>query len=149
VADASPHLPHWAAGTVAVLSTAGPRPHAIPVSTAVRAGEARALFALARRRESLARLRADPRVALTLLSAGVAVTVHGRARVLSDPIEPHGRVAAVELTVDAVQDHSQPTFAIDGALPWHWTDDGARDADAELRRALLALAERSGAPPPA
>ena len=30
-------LPEWPEGTVAVLSTAGP--HAIPVSTAVRAGD--------------------------------------------------------------------------------------------------------------
>src|SRR5918911_387339 len=63
-------LPEWPPGTVAVLSTAGAAPHAIPVSTAVRAGERHVLLALAPRRSSLARLRADPRVALTVLAAG-------------------------------------------------------------------------------
>ena len=53
-------LPDWPPGTVAILSTAGGAPHAIPVSTAVRAGPRRVLLALARTRASLARLRDDP-----------------------------------------------------------------------------------------
>ena len=72
-------LPSWPAGTVAVLSTGAGEPHAIPVSTAVRRGPRELAFALSLRRESLARLRADPRCALTLLSAGVSVTALGRA----------------------------------------------------------------------
>ena len=54
-------LPEWEEGTVAVLSTIGDEPHAIPVSTAVRAGPRRVLLALALRRRSLALLRARPR----------------------------------------------------------------------------------------
>ena len=59
-----------ASGTVAVLSTGAGEPHAIPVSTAVRRGPREVAFALALRRESLARLRLDPRCALTLIAAG-------------------------------------------------------------------------------
>ena len=56
------------------------------------------MFALALRRESLARLREDPRCALTILAAGdVAVTAIGRATV----VEEHERVAVVESTSSA------------------------------------------------
>src|SRR5262245_49641074 len=60
-------LPEWKEGTVAVLSTGGGAPHAIPVSAAVRAGPRRVLIALAVGRESLARLRREPRCALTII----------------------------------------------------------------------------------
>ena len=52
-------LPDWPAGTVAVLSTAGP--HAIPVSTATRSGDATIHSALAHnatRSPACARIRA-------------------------------------------------------------------------------------------
>src|SRR5205823_5256786 len=55
-------LPDWPAGTVAVLATGGPAPHAIPVSTVLRAGPRTIVLALAAGRDSLARLRADPSV---------------------------------------------------------------------------------------
>ena len=55
-------LPRWPPGTVTVLATAAGAPHAIPVSTAVRAGDRAVLFALAPRRVSLARLRDRPAV---------------------------------------------------------------------------------------
>jgi hypothetical protein len=63
-------FPDWPAGTVAVLSTGGGDPHAIPVSTALRAGPRAIVLGLALRRESLARLRAEPACALTVLAAG-------------------------------------------------------------------------------
>ncbi len=59
-------LPHWPAGTVAILVTGGERPHAIPVSAVVRAGERRLLIGLARGRESLRRLRASPEVTVAI-----------------------------------------------------------------------------------
>ena len=109
-----PALPAWDPGTVAILSTGGEDPHAIPVSTAVRAGDDRLLIALARRRESLARLRGEPRVALTLLAAGdIAVTAHCRARVLAEAMRASDRVAVVELDVLRIQDHNQPRFEIE------------------------------------
>jgi hypothetical protein len=128
-------LPDWPDGTVAVLSTAAGPPHAIPVSTAVRSGDATIHLALALRRESLARLREDRRCALTVLAAGVAVTAHATAAV----VEERERVALVRLDVDSVQDHGQPTFEVDAGVRWHWTDAEAERADAELRSALRAL----------
>jgi hypothetical protein len=134
-------LPEWAPGTVAVLATAGGDPHAIPVSTALRAGPRTVLLALAPRRESLARLRVDPRCALALLAAGdVAVTAHGRAEPLSEPLP--GAVVAVRLAVERIQDHGQDTFTIEGGVGWRWTDATAERRDAEVRTALSALAAR-------
>ena len=59
-------LPTWPPGTPAVLCVAGP--HAIPVSSYVRAGDDRILLALGSRRETLARLRADPGAAFCVLA---------------------------------------------------------------------------------
>ena len=128
-------LPDWPDGTVTVLSTCGGAPHAIPVSTAVRSGPATIHFALGLRRESLARLREDPRCALTLLAEGVAVTALGTASVVDET----DRVAFVRLDVEEVQDHDQPTFELAGGVRWHWTDEQAEQADAEIRAALRAL----------
>jgi hypothetical protein len=134
-------LPEWEDGTVAVLSTGGGAPHAIPVSAAVRAGPRRALIALALGRESLARLRREPRCALTILAAGdVACTAHARARIVDE--EAVEGVAVVALDVDAIQDHMQPRFGIDAGVAWHWTDDSSRERDAAVRSALRRLAQR-------
>ena len=119
-------LPEWTAGTVAILSTGGCAAPS-PVSTGVRAGPRSVLLALGRRRESLARLREDPRCALTLLAAGdVAVTAHGRAAVVADPLAASDGVVAVRIEVEWVQDHCQDTFRIDAGVEWHWTDEDAR-----------------------
>jgi hypothetical protein len=126
-------LPDWPEGTVAVLSTAGP--HAIPVSTATRSGDATVHLALAHRRDSLARLREDPRCALTILAAGVAVTAYGGARV----VEEGERVVYVRLDVESVEDHDQPTFELTGGVPWHWTDERAEAGDADIRARLREL----------
>ena len=61
-------LPDWPHGTVTVLSTGRRAPHAIPVSAAIRRGPRELALALALRRESLARLREDPRCAVTVLA---------------------------------------------------------------------------------
>lgn len=136
----SPDLPGWPSGTVAILSTASGSPHAIPVSTGVRAGPRRVLFALAARRESLRRLRADPRVALTLLCEGdIAVTAHGTARVVADPLPGVVGVVAVALDVEEVQDHRTPDFVIEAGVRWRWVDPQAQDRDAGIRAALARL----------
>jgi nitroimidazol reductase NimA-like FMN-containing flavoprotein (pyridoxamine 5'-phosphate oxidase superfamily) len=130
-------LPKWPDGTVATLSTGGGEPHAIPVSTIVRADDATVLFVLARSRESLARLRDDPRCALTILASGVSVTAIGTATVLDADISD--RVVAVRMDVERVQDHAQPTFEILDGIRWRWTDADAERADAALREALRRL----------
>ncbi len=130
-------LPEWGPGTVAVLSTGAGPPHAIPVSTAVRAGPRTIALALALRRESLARLRADFRCALTVMAGrNVAFTAHGRATIVAEPMDVSDRVAAVRIDVDAIQDHGNDRFEIDDGVRWHWTDAVAERQDAEIRAAL-------------
>ena len=141
-----PVLPEWPAGTVTILATAGAAPHAIQVSAAVHAGPRHALIALAGGRRSLQRLRADPRVSLTIIAPDVAVTAHGQARVVA--IEFVEGVVAIEIEVDDVQDHDRPTFAIESGVRWRWTDAEAERRDAEVRAALARLAvSRAGAEP--
>jgi hypothetical protein len=132
-------LPDWEEGTPAILSTRGP--HAIPVSTAIRAGECRIVLALSGRRDSLARLREDPGVAFCLLGRGLAFTAYGEARVVREELESAPHVAAVEIAVDAVQDHRDPrTEMIDGARWRHTTDEAEQDS----RRIAAELRELAG-----
>jgi hypothetical protein len=131
-------VPDWPEGTVAILATAGAAPHAIPISTAVRAGPRTILFALAAGRESLGRLRADPAVALAILAEGdVALTAYGSAQPLEQPM-PHG-VVAVRLTVERVQDHRRPAFVIDAGVRWRWMQAPEEERDAQVRAALERL----------
>jgi len=130
-------LPDWAPGTVAVLATGAGAPHAIPVSTAVRTGPRTIALALALRRESLARLRADARCALTIVTDGdVAFTAHGRATIEAEPMTVSDRVAALRIDVETIQDHADERFVIDAGVRWHWTDDDAEHQDASIRAAL-------------
>ncbi len=135
----NPILPHWPPGTVLILVTAGEPPHAIPVSAAVRAGDRRVLLGLGQGRDSLRRLRQDPRVSLVITTGGdVTVTAYGRAQVRAEPAADG--VAAVELEVARVQDHNRSTFVIESGVGWRWTDAQARSRDEEVREALLRLA---------
>ena len=127
-------LPEWPDGTVATLSTGGGEPHAIPVSTIVRVDESTVAFVLARRRESLARLRDDPRCTLTILAPDVSVTAIGRAVEIEADVPEN--VVALRMDVERVQDHAQPTFEILEGVRWRWTDAGAERIDAAIRDAL-------------
>jgi hypothetical protein len=133
-------LPEWPPGTVTILATAGEAPHAIPVSTALRAGPCHALIGLAATRGSLTRLRADARVALTIVSESIAVTAHGRATVLDEELVDG--VVAVEIEVERVQDHDRPTLDIESGVRWRWIDQQAERRDAEVRAGLARLARR-------
>jgi hypothetical protein len=133
-------LPEWGVGTVAVLSTGAGRPHAIPVSTAVRIGPRTIALALALRRESLVRVRADPRCALTIVADGnVALTAHGGATIVEEPMAVADRVVALRIDVEAIQDHRQDRFEIDAGVRWRWTDPQAERRDLEIRAALRRL----------
>jgi hypothetical protein len=131
-------LPTWPAGTPAVLCVTGP--HAIPVSSYVRAGDARILVALGARRETLARLRGDPQVAFCLLGEGVAFTAHCRASVVRESMRAAAGNTAVELHVERVQDHliDGRTEVLDGA-PWRWTDREAADLQPAILKELEEL----------
>jgi len=131
-------LPEWPDGTVATLTTHGDVPHAIPVSLVFRAGPHTLLVGLAPRRQSLARLREDPRCAVTILAAGDhAFTAHGRATSFDEA----GPLIGVRIDVVAIADHNRPTYTIDDGVQWRWTDDEDQRRDAEARAALRKLAE--------
>jgi hypothetical protein len=139
-------LPAWEPGTVAVLSVGAGDPHAIPVSTAIRVGPRTVVLALALRRESLARLRQDPPCALTVIAGDdIAVTAHGRATIVEEPMVISDRVAAVRIDVDAIQDHGQETFEIEDGVRWRWTDPEAERRDREIHAELSRLTASSGA----
>jgi hypothetical protein len=122
-----------------MLATQGDGPHVIPVSAALRASNGDVLLALGRRRGSLARLKADPRVAVLVLAAeNVAATIYGRAAPVEAPFVDG--VVAVRVTVERVVGHERASFVIDSGVVWHWTDETARARDAEVRAALARIA---------
>jgi len=132
-------LPEWPARTVGLLVVAGP--HAIPVSTAVRADSDRLVFALARRREALVRLREEPRAAFALLAEGIAFTAYGRASVVREQLESAPAVAAVELRVVRVQDHlADGRTELLAAPSWRWSDERAQAADRAVVAEIESLA---------
>jgi hypothetical protein len=99
------------------------------------------LLALARTRESLARLRVDSRCALTVLASDdVAFTAHGRAAIVQDPMTVAETVVAVAIEIDDVQPHQDPRLAIEAGVRWRWVDAEAADRDAAIRTALASLA---------
>jgi hypothetical protein len=125
-----PTLPDWPSGTVLMLATSGEQPHVIPVSAAVRAGSRRVLLGLAQ--------RDTPNVALGIVAQGIAVTVHGHARILEDELVEGVTAVAVEAL--RVQNHARPTFAIESGVSWRWIDAEAQQRDAAVRAALARLA---------
>ena len=129
-------LPTWPPSTPAVLCVTGP--HAIPVSSYVRAGDDRIVVALGSRRETLERLRADPAAAFCVLGEGVAFTAHGTAKVLRESLEAAAANTAVELRVERVQDHlADGRTEILAAASWRWLDQNA----AALQPKILAELE--------
>jgi hypothetical protein len=107
----------------------------------LRASDELVLLALAARRRSLEHLRAEPRVALTLLCEGdIAVTIHALSRVVADPMAISDRVCAVALDVVRIQDHGQPRFEIESGVSWRWTDDEAEERDQLVRAELASIA---------
>jgi hypothetical protein len=131
-------LPDWEQGTPAVLAVAGP--HAIPVSTALRAGDRRVVLALGRRRDTLARLRDEPAVALCVMAAGAAFTAHGRATVIREELGTAPHVAAVAIAVETIQDHLEGSRTeMLGAVRWRWTEQEAIDDERRIVAELRAL----------
>jgi hypothetical protein len=130
-------LPEWEPGTPAVLIVTGP--HAIPVSTSLRRGDERIVFALGQRRETLERLRGDPEAALCVLGRGVAFTAYGEAAVVREELDT-APVTAVELRVDRVQDHLADgrTEMLDGArYDWRNIKDG--ESESRIRAELATI----------
>ena len=131
-------LPSWPAGTATVLCVAGP--HAIPVSTAVRAGDRRVLLALGGKRETLRRLRQDPAAALCVMAEGLAFTAKGEGRVVQEGVEAAPALMVVELGVTEVVDHLADGRTEMQAPPaWRWLDAKAADSEPRIRAELEAL----------
>jgi hypothetical protein len=134
-------LPDFPRRTIAVHSTVDPDPHAIPVSAPVRASVTTIRLSLHRTRDSLARLRANPAVALTVLAEGdIAFTARGRAHVIRDALESDQEYAGVAIEVEHVDDHRQPSFAVTGGVDREWADD------TEKRRLGARVEELTSAP---
>jgi hypothetical protein len=130
-------LPYWPEGTVAVLSTAGQDVGAVPVASLLRDGDRSVLFTLPRASDALARLRRSPAVALSVLGdRGTAFTARGDARVVVESMLEQPTFAAVELKVDAIDDHRQ----IGWAVRVLWTDQRELEALRERISALQWLA---------
>jgi hypothetical protein len=120
-------LPDFPRRTIAVLSTVDPAPHSIPVSAPVRASDTTILLSLHRTRDSLARLREDPAVALTVLTEGnVAFTAGGRAHVIRDSLESDPDYAGVAIEVEHVDDHRQPAFTVEAGVDREWRDESEK-----------------------
>ena len=137
----TPILPEWPTRTIAVLATTADGPHAIPVSAPVRAGDDRILLSLHRTRDSLSRVRAQPRVALVVLAEGdVAFTARGRARIVAEPLAVDPDYLAVAIDVEHVDDHRQEAFLVEAGVDRRWIDEGERDGLGRRVRALAQLA---------
>jgi hypothetical protein len=91
----------------------------------VRVSDTRILLSLHHSRDSLARLRREPAVALTVLAEGdVAFTARGLARVIQEPLACDEEYVAVAIDVEHVDDHRQPAFAVDSGVGREWRDAG-------------------------
>jgi hypothetical protein len=136
-------LPDWPGRTIAVLSTVGDGPYAIPVSAPVRAGDRRILLSLHRERGSLARLRRRSQVALTLLAEGdIAFTARGPARIVEEPMPDAPDYATVAIDVEHVDDHRQAAFLVESGIDRRWVDESEQRALGGRVAALRELATR-------
>src|SRR6476646_9756521 len=134
-------LPEWPDKTIAVLSTENEEVHAIPITAPLRAGDHRILLRLKRCRESLARLREHPEVALTIFARGnVAFTARGPARVVQEPMLGSPMFAAVAIDVEHIDDHRQRDLVVDSGVSLDWTNERTQRFVKEHLNALREVA---------
>ena len=117
-------LPEWPDKTIAVLSTQNEEVHAIPITAPLRIGDRQILLRLKRCRESLARLREHPKVALTIFAKGnLTFTARGPARVIQEPMPGAPTFAAVAIDVENIDDHRQRDLVVDSGISLDWTNE--------------------------
>src|SRR6478752_4965349 len=134
-------LPEWSEKTIAVLSTQNEEVHAIPITAPLRVGDRRILFRLKRCRESLARLREHPKVALTIFGKGnLAFTARGPAHVVQESMVVAPAFAAVAIDVDNIDDHRQREFAVESGVSLDWTNERTQRFLQEHLNALREIA---------
>lgn len=140
-----PVLPEWPQDTIAVLVTAGPGLHAIPVSWPLRAGDHRILLSLRINRGSLARLRENGEVALVILGGdNVALTAYGTARIVADPMPEADDYVAVALDIDTIDDHRQGAFLVEAGIQRTVIDEAELDYLRARFATLREISERLG-----
>lgn len=134
-------LPEWPISTASVVATVDSdgAPHAIPVSTARRAGAKRILFALGPSRGTYARLQANARAVMVVMAPDAAFSAEGTVRVIAEPLDPDGLVNGLELVVETIWDHNGPNFGMDDGVRWHWTDEDAKQGDDAAHAAVERL----------
>lgn len=137
-----PHLPPGTVGFLATVDRDGPA--VIPVSALHRVADDLLLFALAPHRGSLARLRDDPRTALSLTSAAGSATVYGRSRVVADPLPGADFVVALALRATRVADTLGPRTTVLEGVRWDWRDDDSRHRHGRVMAALARIAGADG-----
>jgi hypothetical protein len=134
-------LPEWPENTIAVLSTQNEEVHAIPITSPLRIGDRQILLRLKRCRESLARLREHPKVALTIFAKGnLAFTARGPARVVQEPMLSAPMFAAVAIDVENIDDHRQRDLVVDSGVSLDWTNERTQRFVEEHLNALREVA---------
>jgi hypothetical protein len=138
-------LPEWPEKTIAVLSTQNEEVHAIPITAPLRIGDRQILLRLKRCRESLARLREHPKVALTIFATGnLAFTARGPARVVQEPMVGAPTFAAIAIDVENIDDHRQRDLVIDSGVSVDWTNERTQRFLQEHLNALREVAASEG-----
>ena len=134
-------LPEWPEETIAVLSTQNEEVHAIPITAPLRIGDRQILLRLKRCRESLARLREHPKVALTIFGKGnLAFTARGPAHVVQESMVVAPAFAAVAIDVENIDDHRQRELVIDSGVSLDWTNERTQRFLQEHLKALREVA---------
>ena len=134
-------LPEWPEKTIAVLSTQNEEVHAIPITAPLRIGDRQILLRLKRCRESLARLREHPKVALTIFAQGnLAFTARGPAHVVRESMPGAPMFAAVAIDVENIDDHRQREFAVDSGVSLDWANERTQRFVQEHLNALREVA---------
>ena len=134
-------LPEWPQKTIAVLSTQNEEVHAIPITAPLRIGDRQILLRLKRCRESLARLREHPKVALTIFAKGnLAFTARGSARVVQESMVVAPMFAAVAIDVENIDDHRQRELVVDSGVSLDWTNERTQRFVQEHLNALREVA---------
>ena len=92
-------------------------------------------------RESLARLRQHPKVALTIFATGnLAFTARGPARVVQESMVVAPAFAAVAIDVENIDDHRQRELVIDSGVSLDWTNERTQRFLQEHLKALREVA---------
>ena len=134
-------LAEWPDKTIAVLSTENGEVHAIPITAPLRVGDRRILFRLKRCRESLARLREHPKVALTIFGKGnLAFTARGPAHVVQESMVVAPAFSAVAIEVENIDDHRQREFVVDSGVGLDWANERTQRFVQEHLNALREVA---------